>query len=176
MLVAAYQFAMNKHDQAKQTREDLSTPYWVHPFRVAERLRAVGIEDYEVLVAAILHDVVEDTETSLDAIEAQLGKRVSRIVADVSQGSKQSIGDYHAQIQNSPSDSQSVKLADKWDNVNELRRMKYATYGKRPPLDYVRDAEDTLAACIDGNSQLQEFLRLEINKAKNEFNNPNSSK
>ncbi len=167
--VAAFQFAVDKHNQAKQTREDLVTPYWVHPLRVAERIKAVGINDYEIVSAAVLHDVIEDTDTDLAYLEARFGKRVSQMVADVSLGADQSLADYNTQIQNSSSDSQTVKLADKWDNVNELRRMKYATYGNQLPLEYIRDAEDTLAACPNGNPRLRELLKLEIKKAKKEF-------
>lgn len=168
-LVAGYQFAVHKHNEARQTREDLVTPYWVHPFRVVERLRAVGVSDYEVLVAAVLHDVLEDTDTNFEELEKLFGTRVSQIVKDVSQGPDQSIEDYNTQLKNASKDSQTVKLADKWDNVNELGRMKYVTYGKQPPLEYVNSAEATLVACSKGNTKLKKLLREEITAAKQQF-------
>ena len=43
-----------------------------------------GITDSEVIIAAILHDTVEDTDTSLEEVEAEFGKRVRDIVDEVS--------------------------------------------------------------------------------------------
>jgi len=166
---AALQYAIKKHDATKQTREDLVTPYWVHPLRVAERLKAVGINDYEILSAAVLHDVIEDTDATLNELEALFGKGVTQLVAAVSRGPDQSLDEYHKQISYSSAEAQTLKLADKWDNTNELLRMQYTSYGGKPPLEYIRDAEDTLQACSKGNAQLKELLRLEIEKAKKTF-------
>ena len=43
-----------------------------------------GITDSEVIIAAILHDTVEDTDTSLEEVEAEFGKAVRDIVDEVS--------------------------------------------------------------------------------------------
>ena len=61
------------------------TPYVNHLIAVTEILSSVGgVTDEDVLIAALLHDAVEDTETTVEDISAQFGMRVSRIVAEVS--------------------------------------------------------------------------------------------
>ena len=45
--------------------------------------RAGSVEDVKVISAALLHDTVEDTETTIDEPEARFGKRVAAIVTDV---------------------------------------------------------------------------------------------
>ncbi len=167
--ISAFQLAVSKHDEARQTREDNSTPYWVHPLRVVERLRLVGISDYDVLSAAILHDVVEDTDVTLDDLTKQFGEHISLMVAEVTHKPDDSLGTYIEQLSKSSADGQAIKLADKWDNINELRRMKYPSYGGRPPLQYINEAVGVLDACVVGNSELAELLKEEIELAKKSF-------
>ncbi len=63
-----------------QTRRGSDTPYWVHPLRVAMTLMQWGITDRDLLVAALLHDTVEDTLTTPDEIRARFGIRPSELV------------------------------------------------------------------------------------------------
>lgn len=67
-LLKAAHFAARKH--ANQRRKDAEeSPYINHPLEVAEHLARVGeIEDEEILMAALLHDTIEDTETTKDEI------------------------------------------------------------------------------------------------------------
>lgn len=75
-LSAAYQFAFVRH--GKQIRRS-GEPYITHPLAVAEILTDLRV-DSSSLVAAILHDVVEDTDTSIEEIEAEFGPSVSGLV------------------------------------------------------------------------------------------------
>ncbi|MGA2500981.1 MAG: HD domain-containing protein, partial [Tepidisphaeraceae bacterium] len=81
-LVRAYQVAAQQH--RSQTRKDAAaTPYINHPVAVAAILCDVaGVEDVEVLAAAVLHDTVEDTGMTLDTIQSQFGLRVAGLVAE----------------------------------------------------------------------------------------------
>lgn len=56
-------FASVKH-QKQRRKNDADIPYINHPIEVAHILAQSGVNDYEVLSAAILHDTVEDTNTS----------------------------------------------------------------------------------------------------------------
>lgn len=58
----ALKFASFKHRFQRRKTEDI--PYINHPIEVANYLTNAGIEDYEILSAAILHDTVEDTDTT----------------------------------------------------------------------------------------------------------------
>src|SRR5690606_35879955 len=82
-LLAAAVFSAERHrdQRRKGVRE---TPYINHPLEVAERIvRVAGVDDIEVLVAAILHDTIEDTETTAEEIERHFGKAVAALVLEV---------------------------------------------------------------------------------------------
>lgn len=81
-LLHAMKFAAQKH--AGQRRKDArATPYINHPIEVAEHLASVGgISDEDVLVAALLHDTIEDTPTTAAEIETLFGSRVAAIVLE----------------------------------------------------------------------------------------------
>lgn len=78
MITKALKIATEAHDG--QVRKYTSEPYIFHPIRVYEILRKHGIEDEDTLVAAILHDVVEDTSVTLDDIEANFNASVALLV------------------------------------------------------------------------------------------------
>lgn len=81
VLKAAY-FAAEKHRE--QRRKDAAqTPYVNHPIAVAETLRIFGVTDVNVLVAALLHDILEDTEASPGEIAQGFGMGVLAIVQEV---------------------------------------------------------------------------------------------
>ena len=73
----AVQFASHKHKHQK--RKILDYPYVTHPL-VVFHLVSKFTDDQDVLCAAILHDTVEDTKTTLDKIEKEFGERVSYLV------------------------------------------------------------------------------------------------
>ena len=73
-LLRAASFAANKH--TGQTRKgDDAQPYINHPLEVANLLANTGkVEDFDVLIAAVLHDTVEDTETTKEEITELFGE------------------------------------------------------------------------------------------------------
>ncbi len=78
-VIDAFEFARVRHGQ--QVRKS-GEPYIIHPLNVARILAEMNL-DIVSIEAGLLHDVAEDTTTSLDEIEAQFGKEVSRIVDGV---------------------------------------------------------------------------------------------
>ena len=83
LILKAAHFAAVKH--RKQKRKDIDkTPYINHPISVAMIISEIGgIDDPEVLAAAILHDTIEDTETSPDDLEDKFGEQVRTFVEEV---------------------------------------------------------------------------------------------
>jgi guanosine-3',5'-bis(diphosphate) 3'-pyrophosphohydrolase len=76
ILYKAYQFAHNLHaDQRRKSGE----PYIVHPLAVAEILTDYGMDE-TTLIAAILHDVVEDTHVSVEEVSHEFGEQVASLV------------------------------------------------------------------------------------------------
>ena len=65
-IVKAMVFAANKHRYQLRKSDDSS--YIIHPFNVERKLYNAGIRDEDVRIAAILHDTVEDTDTTIEEI------------------------------------------------------------------------------------------------------------
>ncbi len=82
-LAKAIEYAVQMH--AGTYRDgDQPLPYITHPIDVLNKLRFVGlVKDANLECAATLHDVVEDTEGTLEEIERQFGKPVADLVADM---------------------------------------------------------------------------------------------
>ena len=83
ILLKAVQFAAFKH--RKQCRKDAdASPYINHPIGVAHLLADVGgVSDIDTLVAAVLHDTIEDTETTAQELEEQFGRTAREVVEEV---------------------------------------------------------------------------------------------
>src|SRR5207237_4712990 len=79
----AVSFAARRH--AGQLRKDGKTPYLAHPVRVALTVRHVfEVSDEAALLAALLHDLIEDTTTDYDELLEEFGKDLADIVAALS--------------------------------------------------------------------------------------------
>jgi hypothetical protein len=166
----AVSFAMKCHGRLNQTREDGTTPYIVHPLRVVERLRMSSLDgDYEFLSAAILHDVVEDCGVELPEISNRFGSRVSLMVEQLSHGDNQSREEYLLQLARSSQDSMAIKLADRWDNVSELRIKRYPSFGEMSVAEYLEYSEQVLAVCSQGSDFLASHLKTEIAATRSEL-------
>lgn len=121
-------FAIVAHKN--QVRKDKNkTPYICHPIEVAEFIRKAYIVtgvpvDENVLKAAILHDVVEDTPFTIQHIASAFGNEVAGIVAQVSDNKSLSkVERKMLQIEHAEHatlEAKLVKLGDKWSNCREL--------------------------------------------------------
>jgi len=82
-LLQALAFAATKHRDQRRKGAD-GSPYINHLIDVATILAAVGhVEDEPLLIAAVLHDTVEDTDTTFDDLEAQFGRDVVELVREL---------------------------------------------------------------------------------------------
>jgi guanosine-3',5'-bis(diphosphate) 3'-pyrophosphohydrolase len=144
-VVGALAFAAQKH--RLQRRKDLeASPYINHPIDLADILvNEAGVSDPVVLVAAILHDTVEDTDTTIDELTAAFGAEVSAIVAEVTDDKSLPKAERKLrQEEHAPHASfraQQVKLADKIGNLRDLARSPPATWDlerKRAYFEWAR--------------------------------------
>ncbi|XP_066996962.2 guanosine-3',5'-bis(diphosphate) 3'-pyrophosphohydrolase MESH1 [Anabrus simplex] len=125
-IIKCVNFAAIKHKT--QTRKDQEkTPYINHPIGVAYILtEEAKVRDLDVILGAILHDTVEDTDTTFDEIESIFGPKVRRIVEEVTDDKTQSKEERkRLQIVHAPTSSPQaklVKLADKLYNLRDLNR------------------------------------------------------
>src|SRR5439155_11258577 len=119
-LLEAIAFAARAH-QGK-LRKDRVTPYASHVFRVCLVLRHVfGIDDRQALMAAALHDTIEDTDTDFDDLKETFGTDVAEWVAALSKDKRLPEGEreqaYAAALARAPWQVKACKLADVYDNV-----------------------------------------------------------
>jgi guanosine-3',5'-bis(diphosphate) 3'-pyrophosphohydrolase len=119
-LLEAVAFAARVH-QGK-LRKDGATPYVSHVFRVCLVLRHVfGIDDRQALMAAALHDTVEDTDTDFDDLKEKFGDEVAGWVAALSKDKRlpeeRREQAYAAALAQAPWQVKACKLADVYDNV-----------------------------------------------------------
>lgn len=126
-LLEAISFAARAH--RLQLRKDEQTPYVAHPFRVCLIAGQVfGITDSATLIAAVLHDTIEDTTTDFDDISERFGDQVALIVAALSKDSRlsQEIRDAeYCQNLNAADDRvKIIKLADTFDNLIDSRHLR----------------------------------------------------
>ncbi len=76
--LAALPFMREKHGNVRRDGSDI--PYRVHPLTLACHALAMNIADDDVLATALLHDVIEDTETKPDELPAEIGEKVREAV------------------------------------------------------------------------------------------------
>lgn len=82
-LFEALRFAAEKHRDGRR-KGQIAAPYINHPIVVAEQLAAAGLEDDpDLLIAALLHDVVEDTDATAQELRERFGERVAAIVLEL---------------------------------------------------------------------------------------------
>jgi guanosine-3',5'-bis(diphosphate) 3'-pyrophosphohydrolase len=115
-------------------------PYVEHLLEVARVLvEAVGVTDADVMRAAMLHDVVEDTACTLGEVRDRFGERAATLVDWVTkpprregQGREEARAAYLDRLRSAPDDAIVVKLADRLSNVQRLdthpRREKARAY------------------------------------------------
>jgi guanosine-3',5'-bis(diphosphate) 3'-pyrophosphohydrolase len=150
----AYEFAAEAH--AGQQRKGDGAPYIAHPTEVARLLDEEGVADDEMIAATFLHDVVEDTDHTIDEIRERFGSEVARIVAAMTEDKSvepyQRRKDHHRdQVEAAGKRPATIYAADKLANLRDLRAL-YAAEGEaaaakfNAPLDvrvrlWRRDAE-----------------------------------
>lgn len=145
-LFDALAFAARKHRD--QRRKDAhASPYINHPIALAHLLSVEGgVTDTRTLIAAVLHDTIEDTETSYDELRRCFGKVVADVVAELTDDKALPKAERkHLQVVHAPHKTRRaafVKLADKTWNLRDMadnppvgwsleRRREYFDWAKR---------------------------------------------
>lgn len=146
LIVRALDFAAEKHrDQRRKDAE--ASPYINHPIALANVLvNEGGVTDPVVICAALLHDTVEDTETTFDELEETFGKAVADVVREVTDDTALPRAERKArQVEHARHASHAarlVKLADKICNLRDMmvhppdgwdlaRRIEYFEWAKQ---------------------------------------------
>lgn len=121
-IIQAILFAAEKHKFQRRKSDD--SAYINHPLRVMQILIDFNLANYETLCAAVLHDTVEDTDTSIEEIKENFGEEIAGYVAEVTDDkSVPKVLIKKKQIENAKHKSLGgtvVKLADKLDNLRSF--------------------------------------------------------
>jgi guanosine-3',5'-bis(diphosphate) 3'-pyrophosphohydrolase len=151
LILKAASFAADKH-RGKLRKEAESTAYINHPLQVARILAEEGaVSDPEIIAAALLHDTIEDTQTTESELATAFGGRVASIVAEVTDD--KSITDKaerkRLQVVNAPHKSFGaalVKLADKTSNVRDVGARPAVGWSVKDRLEYLGWAKQVVDA------------------------------
>ena len=125
----ATRFAVEAH--AGTERRGKGFPYIIHPMEAAAIVATIT-PDPEILAAAILHDVVEDTDCTVDELRREFGDRIAELVASESEDPMADLSEeasWHARKQaaidrlaQAPHDAKIVAMGDKLSNMRAIAR------------------------------------------------------
>ncbi len=130
LILKAYNFAKSKHDDQKRLSGE---SYIIHPVHVAAILSDINLDD-ATICAALLHDVVEDTDVTREELENEFGKEISDMVDGVTKLGKlqyttreeQQVENYRKMFLAMGKDIRVIliKLADRLHNMRTLKFLK----------------------------------------------------
>ena len=172
--IAAASFAARKHVGQKRKGND-AAPYINHPLEVANLLANVGkITDFDVLIAAILHDTVEDTDTKKEEISEKFGERVAAMVMEVTDDKslpKQRRKDL--QVEHAPhlsNGAKQIKLGDKISNIRDVLENPPDGWSVERRREYVEWGKKVAAGLRGANSSLEKYFDELIERANSTLN------
>ena len=150
LLLKAIAFAAEKHRHQRR-KDPEASPYINHPIALANVLvQEARVRDATVLIAAILHDTLEDTETTTDELAAVFGGEVRDIVMEVTDNKKlKKRKRKELQVKHGPHltrKARLVKLADKICNLRDVAANPPARWPLRRQIEYF----DWAKSVIDG--------------------------
>ena len=129
LLNKAIIFATQVHDG--QMRKGSNSPYILHPLEAAAIVSTITLDE-EIIAAAVLHDVVEDTGTPLAQVESMFGERVAFLVAGESENKRENLPAADTwkirkietidHLKNADEDIKIITLGDKLSNIRAINR------------------------------------------------------
>ncbi|HLL99977.1 MAG TPA: HD domain-containing protein [Pyrinomonadaceae bacterium] len=172
-LLEAASFAAKRHKNQKRKGAD-GEPYINHPLEVAKLLANVGkVEDTDVLIAALLHDTVEDTETTREEITQMFGERVSGMVLEVTDDKSLPKAERkQLQVEHAPHLSPGaklVKLGDKISNITDIMNNPPRDWSLERKLEYIAWGERVVAGLRGANTELEKHFDQTAEKARQKF-------
>lgn len=168
-LLGAIAFAADKHRLQRRKDADAS-PYINHPIAVATALAVEGeVEDEATLLCAILHDTVEDTDTTFAELAQHFGTQVADLVRELTDDkSLEKSERKRLQIEHARDSSlraKQVKIADKICNIRDVTVNPPASWPLQRRLDYLNWSEKVVAGCRGVNFKLDTAFDKTIEQA-----------
>lgn len=129
LLNKAIVFATSAHEG--QLRKGTQIPYILHPLESAAIVGTMTTND-EIIAAAVLHDVVEDTNTTVEQIKEHFGDRVAALVASESEDKRENLSAESTwkirkqetidHLKTAPIEVKMITLGDKLSNIRAIHR------------------------------------------------------
>jgi guanosine-3',5'-bis(diphosphate) 3'-pyrophosphohydrolase len=162
--------ALAAYAHRAQFRKGSGEPYVNHVIDVAAILtRVAHVSDADILIAALLHDVVEDTHVTAAEVEAQFGPRVRALVEALTDDkSLPKLERKRLQIEHmrtAEHDARLIKIADHCSNVATLP----ASWSKERRVEYVDWSIEVVRACGATHPGLEREHRERVHRARDEL-------
>jgi (p)ppGpp synthase/HD superfamily hydrolase len=161
-LTEAYRFAADRH-VGQRRKGEAAEPYVNHLAEVADLVaRATSGADVELVIAAVLHDTVEDTDTTLEELAARFGARVAGLVAEVTDDKTlpwterkrlQVVTAAHASH-----GAKVIKLADKTSNLRAMAVSPPRNWSEARRANYLDWSRQVVANCRGANRWLEDLF------------------
>ena len=169
-LLTALRFAAQKHSRQRRKDSD-ATPFINHPIAVAEILARVGgVTDVATLQAAILHDTLEDTQTTPQELDEHFGQQVRLLVQELTDDKSLPTQERkRLQIEHAPhlSDAaKQIKLADKVCNLVDITPAQPADWTLQRKRDYLDWAEKVVTGCRGCSAPPERHFDMVLNEKR----------
>ncbi len=160
-LLEALHFSAQKHRH--QRRKDRgASPYINHPIEVAAVIATIGgVQDLTTLIAAVLHDTIEDTDTSPEELEARFGHDVRLLVEEMTDDKSLPKEERkRRQIEHAAHASHRaklIKLGDKICNVRDITHAPPAGWSLSRRREYLEWTVAVVAGCRTASAGLERY-------------------
>lgn len=165
LILKATKFAALKHRDQRR-KDSVASPYIIHPVTVANELTQAGVTDPEIIAAALLHDTLEDTETTPAELLEAFGERVCSMVQELTDDKdlpKQERK--RLQVEHAPGLSTGaalVKICDKIANITDVTHSPPPDWSSERRMQYLNWAASVVAGCKIDNEQLKQRFAVTL--------------
>ncbi len=154
-------FAADWHN-GQRRKDALGSPVINHPIKVAQLLGSCGISDATVLSAAVLHDVVNDTDATFEMLEARFGTEITTLVRELTQAKglkrdqrRQELLDSSLKLSRSAA---LIRLADKICKLEDVIRSAPVGWSRQRRRDYSTWVRESTRSLRGRNARLDTRL------------------
>jgi guanosine-3',5'-bis(diphosphate) 3'-pyrophosphohydrolase len=173
-LMKAMEFAAEKHKYQRRRGYD-RLPYINHPIKVANLLIEIGCGESNLIISALLHDVLEDTEATAEEIREHFGTEVLNTVLELTDDMNLAYAERkRLQIEKAPSlsmDARKIKIADKICNIRDI--IQYPLdWDDQEKMEYLLWSEKVISAMGSSDPGLDKLFADEIKKGKKLLKKP----
>ena len=144
-------------------------PYVIHPIRVTMILRAAGFSEFKntnLIIAALFHDLLEDTDLSFEDLKQEYGDQVASIVKELSKPEGCNKEDWLNSFDSASKEARIIKIADRIDNLLDMKSTDWSVERQKK---YAKQGLIILEKCGEVNPELAIKLEETIDQVLKKF-------